>query len=161
MAVETARAEAKKAEQVALTAEAEGKALVMKVKYEKEQEKIAAVTEAEKEKQVAELNAQRGVEVSKLRKEAAEYTKAEQELLGQDEAARKAAILKANGALAQKLEALIQINRVWAQAYSQRAVPKLQMGGGTGNNDQATLDFSQAMQLLVAKQLGVDLGIKE
>ncbi|MCH8837133.1 MAG: hypothetical protein IIA60_04935 [Candidatus Marinimicrobia bacterium] len=150
MAVETARARAKEAEQKALTVEAEGKADVMRVKYEKEQTKIAAVVLAEQ-----------GLEVARLERLAAEETRQRDILLGQGEAERKRLVMAADGALAQKLETFEKIQGQWAAAYAQRNVPQLVMGGAgaVGGTDQGTLDFSQAMQLLVAKQLGLDLSI--
>ncbi len=149
MAVETARARAKEAEQKALTVEAEGKAEVMRVKYEKEQSKIAAVVLAEQ-----------ALEVARLEHLAAEETRQRDILLGQGEAERKRLVMAADGALAQKLETFETIQGQWAEAYAQRNVPQLVMGGGAdGGTDRATLDFSQAMQLLVAKQLGLDLSI--
>ncbi len=149
MAVETARARAKEAEQKALTVEAEGKAEVMRVKYEKEQSKIAAVVLAEQ-----------ALEVARLEHLAAEETRQRDILLGQGEAERKRLVMAADGALAQKLETFEKIQGQWAEAYAQRNVPQLVMGAGAdGGTDRATLDFSQAMQLLVAKQLGLDLSI--
>ena len=150
MAVETARARAKEAEQKAITVEAEGKADVMRVKYEKEQSKIAAVVLAEQR-----------LEVARLERQAAEETRQRDILLGQGEAERKRLVMAADGALAQKLETFEKIQGQWAAAYAQRKVPQLVMGGAgaDGGTDRGTLDFSQAMQLLVAKQLGLDLSI--
>ncbi|MCH7851506.1 MAG: hypothetical protein IIC41_01830 [Candidatus Marinimicrobia bacterium] len=150
MAVETARARAKEAEQKAITVEAEGKAEVMRVKYEKEQSKIAAVVLAEQR-----------LEVARLERQAAEETRQRDILLGQGEAERKRLVMAADGALAQKLETFEKIQGQWAAAYAQRNVPQLVMGGAgaDGGTDRGTLDFSQAMQLLVAKQLGLDLSI--
>ena len=89
MAVQTAKATAQKAEQQALTAEAEGKAKVMTAKYEQEVIKATEVTAAEKkvaiaeqskkeaevlaeqEKKVAEIAAQKLVAVATLTKEEA------------------------------------------------------------------------------------------
>ncbi len=160
MGVETAAARAREAEQNALTVEAQGKAKVMTAKYEKEQEKVKAVVEAHKNKEVAELSAEKELEVAKLQKKAAEFTKRRDILLGQGEAERKRLVLRADGALKQKLETFETINQAWADAYSKRNVPQLVMGGnGTSGTDQATLDFSAAMQLLVARQLGLDLRI--
>ncbi len=149
MAVGTARAQAKEAEQKALTVEAEGKAEVMRVKYEKEQIKIAAVVLAEQALEVARLEHLAAVEIRQR-----------DILLGQGEAERKRLVMAADGALAQKLETFENIQGQWAEAYAQRNVPQLVMGAGAdGGTDRATLDFSQAMQLLVAKQLGLDLSI--
>ncbi len=150
MAVETARAMAKEAEQKALTVEAEGKAEVMRVRYVQEMDKIAAVVQAEKV-----------VAVATLEREAAEQTRQKLILLGQGEGERKRLVMAADGALEQKLAAMENIQAAWAQAYATRKVPQLVMGSGsaTGGTDQSSMDFSNAMMLLVAKQLGLDFTI--
>ena len=61
----TARAEAETAKQNAITEEEKGKALVAKERAAKEVEKIAAVTSAEKEYEVARLDALRATEEAK------------------------------------------------------------------------------------------------
>ena len=115
MAVATAITEAKKAEQEKLTIEAQGKAKVAKAQYEEEQKKIRAVVEAQKNKEVQELNAQRDKQVAviggekrktvaKLDRDAAKLKKEEQILLGQGESERKKLVLRADGALEQKLK---------------------------------------------------------
>ena len=49
---------------------------------------------------------------------------------------------------------------MWADAYARRQVPTLLMGGGNaGDTDTASTDFAQMMQLLVAKQMGLDLSV--
>ena len=161
MAVATARAKAQQAEQEKLTKEAEGKSNVIKAQYEKEEEKIRAVVEAQKEKEVAELQAEQELEVAKLQRQAAELQKEREVLLGQGEAERKRLVMKADGALKQKLETYKQVMKFWADAYAKRQVPQLVMGGagGSSGTDQSTLDFNAAMQLLVAKQLGLDLNV--
>ena len=151
MAVATARAQAQQAEQDALTREAKGKAQVMQAKYEEEEIKVRAVVQAEQK-----------LEVARLEKDAAEQQKEKEILLGQGEAERKRLVLEADGALAQKLAAMMRINEQWANAYAQRQVPSLVMGSGeVGGSDRATTDFAQMMQLLVAGQMGLDLEIRE
>ena len=150
MSVATARAQAQQAEQEALTKEAKGKAKVMEAKYEEEEIKVRAVVQAEMQ-----------LEVARLEKQAAEEKKEREILLGQGEAERKRLVLQADGALAQKLAAMIKINDSWASAYSQRPVPALVMGGESGGTDTGTTEFAQMMQLLVANQLGLDLSVPQ
>ena len=95
----TARAEAQKAEQDRLTAEAKGKAAVMKARYAAEVEKERAVVNAQREKQVAELQAAKKLAVAKLDRETAEQFKQAEILRGQGEAERKRLALPADGAL--------------------------------------------------------------
>lgn len=161
MAVATAKAKAEEAEQDRLTIEAQGKAKVAQAQYEKEQDKIRAIVEAEQKRDVAALE-----------KQAAEYTKQKEILLGQGEAERKKLVLNADGALAQKLQTYEAVMSRWADAYENRKVPAnylIMGGGGNGSGgysnvvspDYATQDFTQAMQLLVAGQLGLDLTVPQ
>lgn len=159
MAVQTAIAEAKKAEQEKLTVEQQGKANVMKAQYEKEVEKTRAVVEAEQR-----------LEVAKLDKKAAEQEKQRQILLGQGEAERKKLVMMADGALRQKLDALIEINKNYATAISQHKgpwVPSVIMGGngkgsGSGSNaqHQAAFDLVTLLTAKTAKELATDLQVK-
>ena len=184
MAVSTARANAQKAEQDALTREAEGKAKVMEAKYEEEQKKVRAVVEAQKEKEVAETaaakelavakqqkliaetNAQREVEVAKLQKDAAESTKQRNILEGQGEAEKKHLIMEADGALKQKLDAYIEVNRLYAEAiakYTGSWVPSVVMGSGGASGSAPMTGPQSLIDLLTAKtakDLALDLGVK-
>jgi hypothetical protein len=65
MKTELAKQSAIRAKQDALTSEAQGKANVAKAKYEEEVIKVKAVTVAEKEYQVAQLNARKALEEKK------------------------------------------------------------------------------------------------
>ena len=182
MAVATARANAQKAEQDALPEEAKGKAEVMKAKYEEEQKKVRAVVEATKEKEVAETaaakelsvaklqkqvgetNAQREVEVAKLQRDAAEANKQKNILDGQGESEKKRMIMEADGALKQKLDAYIEVNRLYADAiakYQGHWVPSVVMGpsnqSGSTNGAQSLIDMLTAK---TAKDLALDLEVK-
>lgn len=165
MAVATARANAEKAKQDAKTIEEQGKAKVMKARYDKEQEKIKAVVDAEKVKAVAELQAAQRLEVAKLDKKAAEQKKQENILLGQGEAERKKLVLQADGALKQKLEAYVEAQKLWADAFSKRNVPSVyNAGDGQGGSGSADMQFQQFMQLQNMKNmqdLGLDMTIKK
>ncbi len=123
MAVATARAKAQQAEQEALMAEAEGKANVAREKYKEEQKKVRAIVQAQERLDVAELDKTRAIvqakqrmEVADLDRRAAEQKKQEEILIGQGEAERKRLVLRADGALTQKLEAYVQAQQVWAGA---------------------------------------------
>lgn len=166
MAVQTAKANAEKAEQDKLTIEAQGKAKVATARYEKEQEKIRAVVDAEKLKEVAVLNATRELEVAVLAKKAAAETKAKDILLGQGQAEKKRLIIQADGALKEKLSAMVEIQNVWATAYSNRAVPNYYVAGGGDGESGGSLDmqsqqFMNFINLSMAKMLNVDTGIRK
>jgi len=165
MAIATARAQAERAEQDAKTSEARGKTEVMKVRYEQLKVKEKAVIEAEQEKQVAETQASKDLEVAKLAKLSAEQEKQRQILLGQGESERKKLVMAADGALKQKLDAIISIQAEWAQAYKERKVPSVYMSGGdakSGSNDPDTQfqTFMNIMNIQAAKQLSLDMEIQ-
>jgi len=80
------------------------------------------------------------------------------------EAYKKKEILTADNALAQKLEAEIAIQSVWADAYSKRQVPLYVFGGSEGTptgNDSDTKNFMQLMTVDAAKRLSYSRGMGE
>ena len=151
MDIQTSIADAKKAEQNKITVAANGEAAAAKAKWEQEVIKAQKVTEAQQQLEVA----------TKLAL-AAEQTKKEQTLLGEGEGARKRAIMQANGALEQKLEAYVKINEAWAEAFSKfggSVVPQFQMAGagGGGNGNNAAVNFMDLMSAYAAKNLSLDM----
>jgi len=158
-----AKQKAVTAQQNRITAEEEGKAKVMTQKYEKEQEKIREVVDAEKRKEVAILNAQQKFEVAKLdRKAAAEY-KQEQILRGQGEASRKRALMQADGALAQKLTTYEKVQDRWAEAFQKaqsNLVPQIITGNGGGTaGGNVAFDIMQAIGIKSMRDLALDLQV--
>lgn len=174
MDVQTAIAEAKKAEQRALTVEMQGKANAAESKWKQEVIKAQAVTQAEQEKQVAETQAQREKNVAETQAQArknvatldaqtADLRKQEQILLGEGESIRKKLVLDADGALEKKLEALVKINASYAQAikdYRGDWVPRVVMG------QQASQTQANGAQILIdlltaktARELSVDVTV--
>lgn len=179
MAVETAKAKAEKAEQDRLTIEAEGKAKVATARYEKEQEKIRAVVQAQQEKEVQELNAARDKQVkiiegerikefAKLEKEAAKETKQKNILEGQGLAEKRKLVLAADGALKQKLAAVVQMNRDAMDALAKRAVPTNYFAGsggsggsaGAGGYDEEMVRMLKFMNIQILKTMNVDTKIQ-
>lgn len=149
MKVQTAMAQTREAEQRKLTSEADGQANVMKAKYEKEVEKIQAITVAEQALAVATLDAK-----------SAEQRKRENILLGEGEAERKKLVMFADGALTQKIDAWIEVQKHYAAAigsYSGNWVPMYMTGkDGTGNGAVQLVDLLTAK---TAKDLSLDLSI--
>ena len=178
MDVQTAKANAQKAEQDALTAEAKGKAAVMISKYEREQEKVKATVDAEREQAVAVIKAEQMVKVAEKDKEqaliaagkqkevaaveleAAKLEKQTQIAKGEGESERRRLILASDGALAQKLETLLAINSCWASAFKDRKVPSVVMGGTKGSADNDAQSFMDILMVKAAKDLSVDTIIK-
>jgi regulator of protease activity HflC (stomatin/prohibitin superfamily) len=150
MAVQTAIAEAKKAEQAAITAEANGKANAATAKWEQEANKARAVTIAEKDR-----------DSCKLVMQAAEYRKQALILEGEGEAAKRRLILQADGALSIKLEKWIESQQVWAAAFSKyqgQIVPSTVMGGSFNGQNGATT-FMEIMAAKAAKDLSLDMSV--
>jgi len=147
MQVQTAMAQTREAEQRKLTAEATGKADVAKAQYEKEVQKIQAVTEARQRLEVAQLEAQ-----------AAEQYKKQQILIGEGDAAKRRLVMQADGALQQKLEAWVTAQQSWAEAFSKyqgAVVPTIQSGSGQGTN--GAVNFMEIMGAKAARDLALDL----
>lgn len=148
MQVQTAMAEARQAEQKAITAEKEGQANAAKAKWEQEVVKAKAVTEAEQKREVA-----------RLASEAAEYTKQEQIKLGEGEAARKKAVMVADGALEKKLTAYTDVMKAFAaEIGKQRWVPEIQMGVGSGTGGSA-VSLIDLLQAKTARDLTLDMSV--
>lgn len=178
MDVQTAKANLLKAEQDALTAEKQGQAKVMLAKYEEEQKKIRAEVQAQQDLSVATINAQKLVDVANKEKEQAlivankekdvasinlEAAKLEKQKLielGTGQAEAKKLIMTADGALAQKLDALIKINEYWAKAFSTRPVPSI-VTGGQGSTDKDTIGFMEILGAKAAKDLSVELNTQK
>lgn len=154
MAVQTAMAKAREAEQNKLTANAEGEAAAMKTKWEQEQINAKIISQADGEKRAAEL-----------RKQAAEFTRQEQILLGQGEAERKRLVMSADGALEKKLDAWLKSQEMWAAAfkgYPGALVPSVVMGQGASTGASSVGSIQQFMDVLgakAAKDLSLDMQV--
>ncbi|MBV0932638.1 SPFH domain-containing protein [Marinobacterium weihaiense] len=125
---------------------------------EAQTEKQLAITRAEKLKAEAEIQR----ETAEINLEKAKIEAQTQRTLAEAEAYQKQVILEADNALAQKLEAEIKIQQLWAEAYAKRQVPTNVFGGGSGGdgapvgNDYETKAFMQLLTLDAAKRLNYD-----
>ena len=149
-AVQIAVANSIRAQQDAKTAEAKGMADAAEAKWTQEVIKATEVTKGEQ-----------ALAVETLKAKAAEQTKREQILLGEGEAERKRLVMNADGALDKKLEAIVTINKNYAEAignYKGDWVPKVVMGnaGSAGNGGTQLVDLLTAK---TARDLGVDFGV--
>jgi uncharacterized protein (UPF0262 family) len=169
MAIVQAKAEAEKALQEKITAEAKGLASVMTAKYEREVEKTKEMVDAEKVKAVAIIGANKEVEVNKQRLEATKLDRAtaEQEKMatierGRGDAEARKLKMEADNALEQKLKAYIEVNKNYADAiarYTGQWVPSIVMGqkdGKTGTGAQELIDLLTAK---TAKDIALDITI--
>lgn len=147
MAVQTAKANAQKAIQDAITSEKQGEANAAKAKWEVEVNKARMVTKAQAAKAVAEeevktaaLNKQRDI------------------LEGEGIAAKKRLIMQADGALNEKLAAYVKVQGYWADAFAKHSnslVPQFMTGGGNPGN--AGVNFMEIMGAKAAKDMGLEL----
>ncbi|GAA0694519.1 SPFH domain-containing protein [Marinobacterium maritimum] len=141
-------------------AERQAKAKVEQIQKttEAETEKQLAITRAEKLKAEAEIQR----ETAEINLEKAKIEAQTQRTLADAEAYQKQVILEADNALAQKLEAEIKIQQLWAEAYAKRKVPTNVFGSsgdGSGapvGNDYETKAFMQLLTLDAAKRLSYE-----
>ena len=152
MAIQTARAEAQKAQQDAITAKSKGDADIARTKAAEEVKKQEQVTRAEARRVVAEQDkatAQLAADAVLIKAKA-------------DAESKKMRIL-ADGALDKKLETLKAIHASWAQAASQQPlVPQIVMGGDGGSG--RPVGIQQMMELMTAQaaqQLRVDTRVSK
>lgn len=161
MDVQTAMAESRKAEQRALTAEKEGQANAAKAKWEQEVLKAKAVTLAQQEKEVAVTEATKQLEVATLAADSAEQYRVKRLREAEADATYKRKVLEADGALQQKLDAYIQTQQAWAQAFAKRQVPATVFGAGSGaGGDTDVQAFMQLLTAQAAKNLSLNLDTK-
>lgn len=164
MAVITARAEAERARQDAMTAQALGETDVTRARYEQEVIKARAVVEAEQEAAVIQIQAEQRVAVAeqqRLEAEqlqlAAEFYRQEQILRGEGESEYRRLLMEADGALSLKLDAYTQVMIAAFEAMGQQQwVPELWIQNGEGVNGGS--EATNLINLLTAKVLQ-DLGL--
>ena len=139
-------------------------------RYAKEQEKIQAVVDAEKEKAVAVAvtKAMQGVLVAEQAKLEAEQKrlaavayKQEQILRGEGDGEYKRLVMSADGALAAKLEAWKAVHMRYAEAIEkQKWVPDIQMGASPNATGSAATDLIEMLKAQTAKELKLDMTVK-
>lgn len=153
-AVSVAAANAKRADQDALTAESQGKANAAKAKWEQEVLNAKTVADAQAKILIADASV----------KEAEAFKKAET-LRGEGEATRKRLVMEADGQLDKKLEALVKINGMYATAIEKAQPgawsPSVVMGSGSSGSvgGSTATNLMDLMTAKTARDLGVDLGV--
>ena len=148
--VQISIANAKKAEQEAITTAKQGEANAAKAKWEQETINAKEIALAEK-----------GVAVATLGAKAAEQYKKEQILRGEGDAQAKSLRMNADGALDAKLAAYVEVSKAYATAmgeYQGAWVPSVVMGnGGAGGNGAAAL--VEMLTAKTARELGIDMTV--
>jgi hypothetical protein len=144
MLVQTGRANAIRAEQDAITAEKQGQANAAKAKWEQETIKSAAVTEAERIRDVAKLTA-----------DAEEQNKRANILKGEGEAAYKRLVTQANNNLEYRIDAWVEVNKAYATAMTgTNLVPTYVSGGGyNGSGSNQAMETMNMFQIKTAKEI--------
>ncbi len=159
-------------EEQRLLAIARGEREVAERQAQAKVEQIQKTTEAETDKQLAITRAEKFKAEAAIAKDTAQinYEKAKIEAetkrtLAEAEAYQKEVILKADNALAQKLDAEIQIQKLWATAFAQRKVPTTVFGGGSSGtpvgSDAEVKAFMQMLTLDAAKRLNYDRNVEK
>jgi uncharacterized membrane protein len=134
MAIQTAKAEAAAAQQNAIKAEEEGKAIAMQAKWSQEKEKAVAVTKAEQERETARLAAEK-----------AEFDKKRIIAEGEAEAAANRAKVAAGLTPQERAEWEYKTKVGVAEAIAKVQLPKIIAGGGQGSSnamDMMSLKFA-------------------
>ena len=115
-----------------------------------------AITSAKKLKEQTEIDRERSVILLEKADIDAEAVK----VSAGAEAYAKAAVLEADNALAQKPEAEILIQSVWAEAHAKRNMPTYVFGAGNGDTptggDQEAQLLQQLLAMEYAKRLDYD-----
>ena len=153
-AVQISKANAVRAEQDKLTTISQGEANAAKAKWEQEVENAKTIATAQAKVTIADASV----------KEAEAFKKAET-LRGEGEAARKRLVMEADGQLDKKLEAIVKINTLYADAIKSAQPgawsPSIVMGGGgQANGGQNASNLVELMTAKTAKELGLDLSVR-
>lgn len=141
------------AQQQALTAKAQGEKELVDIEYATKKDQTKQVVEAQTKVAVAEQDKLQ----QRIQAEAAELEARKIKILADADAYKKRTTIQANGALEQKLEAYVETQKAWAEAfskYSGNVVPQVQTGGAQGNG---AVNFMELMGIKAAKDLSIDL----
>jgi SPFH domain / Band 7 family len=151
--VQIAKANATRAEQDTITTEQQGKANAAKAKWEQEVENAKTIATAQARVTIANAGVQE-----------AQAFKTAEILRGEGEAKRKQLVMEADGQLDKKLAAIVDINRMYAEAIAKAQpgawAPAVQMGSGGSEGGSRASDLVDLLTAKTAKELGVDLGVK-
>jgi regulator of protease activity HflC (stomatin/prohibitin superfamily) len=158
-------------EEEKLLVTARGEKEVEQKRQETLRDQIEATTKAYTAKKLSIINAEREKERAEIERQTASLIFEKVKIDGQStktfadaEAYAKEAAIKANGALEQRLAAIIQINEVWAKAAAAAPVPGIVMGGSQGGSTSRQDEIAQMMAIMAvkaAKDLQVDLAVSK
>lgn len=142
------------AQQQTLTAKAQGEQALVEIEYQQKQEQTRQVVEAETKVKVAEQDRLQ----QKIAYESSILEAKKIKELADAQAYARQRIMKADGALEMKLKAQVEVQKVWADAFSKYTgaiVPQFQTGGGAATN--GALNFMDIMTAKTAKDFALDM----
>jgi hypothetical protein len=142
------------AQQQTLTAKAKGEQALVEIEYQQKQEQTRQVVEAETNVKVAEQDRLQ----QKIAYEGSILEAKKIKEMADAQAYARMKIMKADGALEMKLNAQIEIQKVWADAFSKyqgAIVPQIQTGGSTNTN--GALNFMDIMTAKTARDFALDM----
>jgi len=142
------------AQQQTLTAKAKGEQALVEIEYQQKQDQTKQVVEAETKVKVAEQDKLQ----QKIAYEASILEARKIKELADANAYARQRIMQADGALELKLKAQVEVQKVWADAFSKytgAVVPQIQTGGGPVQN--GALSFMDIMTAKTAKDFALDL----
>jgi hypothetical protein len=142
------------AQQQTLTAKAKGEQALVEIEYQQKQEQTKQVVEAQTKVKVAEQDKLQ----QKIAYEGAILEAKKIKELADANAYERQRIMQADGALEMKLKAQVEVQKVWADAFSKytgAVVPQIQTGGGPTTN--GALNFMDIMTAKTAKDFALDL----
>jgi len=142
------------AQQQTLTAKAKGEQALVEIEYQQKQEQTRQVVEAETKVKVAEQDKLQ----QKIAYEGSILEAKKIKEMADAQAYARSKIMQADGALEMKLKAQVEVQKVWADAFSKYTgaiVPTIQTGGSATQN--GALNFMDLMTAKTAKDFALDL----
>jgi hypothetical protein len=151
------KAKAEKATQERMTAEEVGKRNVMVSKYRAEVTKVKDVTGADMQKEVATILAQKDFSVAEIEVETARWEKKAKELRAEANFVMNNMKFRADNALELKLDLMLQINQMWADAFKkspQMLVPRIMLNDRGGKSSSGGVEnLIKMLTIKTAKDL--------
>ncbi|MFN6088095.1 MAG: SPFH domain-containing protein [Cyclobacteriaceae bacterium] len=142
------------AQQQTLTAKAKGEQALVEIEYQQKQDQTKQVVEAQTKVKVGEQDKLQ----QKIAYEGSILEAKKIKELADANAYARQRIMQADGALEMKLKAQVEVQKVWADAFSKytgAVVPQIQTGGGPTTN--GALNFMDIMTAKTAKDFALDL----
>lgn len=142
------------AQQQTLTAKAKGEQALVEIEYQQKQEQTKQVVEAQTKVKVAEQDKLQ----QKIAYEGAILEAKKIKELADAQAYARKRIMEADGALEMKLNAQIEVQKAWADAFSKYTgaiVPQFQTNGGPNGN--GALNFMEIITAKTARDFALEL----